>query len=183
MKIRIMALVALTLSVVCAHDGFAQTPQVPSEVREQRAFFDFLVGEWTIEKSQTPTGTTAGGNDRYKFRKALDSGGIFADWYFNRGSKEKPDYTNAIYISGFDNSAKTWTFYYVSEKSAQLYEGRNENGQWLFYRKFTVNGEELLQRQSWMAKDGSTLLRKIENSKDAGKTWVLGALITLKRKS
>jgi len=85
-------------------------------------------------------------------------------------------------VTGFDNSSQTWSFYYVSERSAQWYEGKEENGQWFFYKKFVINGEEVLQRQSWTLKDNSTLVRKIENSKDGGKQWVLGVAYTLRRK-
>jgi hypothetical protein len=70
----------------------------------------------------------------------------------------------------------------VSERSAQWYEARKENGEWFFYKKLFVNGQDLLQRQEWKLKDQSTLLRTIENSSDGGKTWTMGVAYTLKRK-
>ena len=161
----------------------AQTPQISNEdIQRERRVFDFLIGDWVIEKSETPKGTEVGGDDEYKFERILDGSGIMANWHFNRGTKAKPDYTNAIYVSAFDNSTKVWSFYYVSERSAQWYEGRKENGEWFFYKKLLVNGQDLLQRQEWKLKDQSTLLRTIENSSDGGKTWIMGVVYTLKRK-
>ena len=151
------------------------------EIKAERKFFDFLIGEWVIEKADTPNGTELRSDDTFNFKRAVDGGGIVSEWYFNRGTKAQPDYARATYVSAFDNSTKTWSFYYVSEKSAQYWEGKKENGQWVFYKKFMVNGEELLQRQSWVAKDASTLLRKIENSKDGGKSWAVN-VFTYKRK-
>lgn len=170
-----------TSTASAAPANSAESQSGDREIQEEKKYFDFLFGKWVIEKSETPSGTTHGGDDVYEFRKALNGNAISAEWYFNRGTKDKPDYANAMYFSAFNISTKTWSFYYVSEKSAQYWEGRKENGRWVFYKEFTVDGERFLQRQEWQFQDQSTVLRKIENSKDGGKTWT-SYLFTLKRK-
>jgi hypothetical protein len=169
----VAVLSALLLWVIHSPHASAQSPpQAPSEeVRIEKRFFDFLIGEWTIERAETPTGVEIRGDDHYKFTKALDGNAILSEWHFNRGTKAKPDYAHAMYVTAFDTSSKAWSFYYVSEKSAQWWEGRKENSQWVFYKDFTPNGEKLLQRQMWRLKDQTTLVRVIENSKDGGKSW------------
>jgi hypothetical protein len=159
----------------------AESQSVDREIQKEKKYFDFLLGTWVLEKSERPSGTTHGGDDLYEFRKVLNGNAISAEWYFNRGTKDKPDYANAMYFSAFDISTKTWSFYYISEKSAQYWEGRKENGRWVFYKEFTLDGAPLLQKQEWQIQDQSTILRRIDNSKDGGKTWT-SYFFTLKKK-
>jgi hypothetical protein len=177
-----VAVIAALVICIAHAPGAYGRPQSPGEaVRTEKRFFDFLIGEWTIERAETPGGVEIRGDDVYKFSRVLDGNAILADWHFNRGTKAKPDYAHAMYITAFDTSSMAWTFYYVSEKSAQFWEGRKESSQWVFYKDFTSAGENLLQRQSWKLKDASTLVRVIENSKDGGKSWETYRFI-LKRK-
>lgn len=139
--------------------------------KKERGHFDFLIGEWKIVEKKTTQGTTKGGNDTYTFRKGLDGNAILSEWYFNRGTKADPNYTEGLYYSAYDNLTDAWSFYYISTASAQYYQGEKEDGQWYFYREFTIEGNTFLQRQSWTMQDDSTLIRTIENSSDDGKTW------------
>jgi hypothetical protein len=84
-----------------------------------------------------------------------------------------------MYLTAFDTFSKNWSFYYISEKSAQWWEGRKENGQWVFYKEFP--GEGLLQRQAWKLRDRSTVIRVIENSKDGGKSWATYQFVLKRR--
>lgn len=150
--------------------GFSAFGQ-KTNLQQERGYFDFLIGEWRVEKSVILGETVLDNKDVYRFRKGLDGNAIIADWYINRGTKSKPDYANALYFSAFDNSTGKWSFYYISHKSAHYYHSKKENGDWYFYRKFKFRGEEILQRQVIKPIDDQTALRIIENSKDDGKTW------------
>ena len=46
------------------------------EIGKERRFFDFLIGEWRIERSETPDGAEVGGDSIYKFSRVLDGNGI-----------------------------------------------------------------------------------------------------------
>lgn len=141
------------------------------DLQEERKHFDFLIGEWKVKKSIILGEVVLDNKDLYKFKKSLDGNAIIAEWYINRGTKDKPDYANALYVSGFDNSTGKWSFYYISHKSAHYYDSKKLNGDWYFYRKFNFRGEDILQRQVIKPVDDKTALRIIENSKDSGKTW------------
>lgn len=159
----------------------AQTPEAQAD-QEERHFFDFLIGEWVLERKVTPDASWEEGKDNFTFEKVLDGAGILSEWYFNRGTPEDPNYTRGMYMSAFDEMTGTWSFYYISPQNAMYYQGRKENGQWYFYKTFHIDGEELLQRQSWTPRGSSTLVRTIENSRDGGETWGEVYQTTLKRK-
>lgn len=172
---------SLALLVLFVHVFASPNFGQKANLEKERSYFDFLIGEWRVEKSLILGEVMLGGDDVYKFKKDLNGNAIVAEWYINRGTKSNPDYANALYFSGFDNSTGKWSFYYISHKSAHFYESRKENGEWYFYRRFDFNGEEILQRQKITPVDENTALRKIENSKDNGKTWELIVLVTLKK--
>ncbi len=146
---------------------FGQSP----DFKQERRFFDFLIGEWKLQKAENSTEKWTGGEDTLKFSKALDGNAITSEWYFNRGTPSKPNFTKALYFMGFDNSSQSWTFYYISPQSSQFYQGKFENGHWNFYKSFNINGKPLLQRQNWQMTAEGLLQRTIENSEDEGKTW------------
>jgi hypothetical protein len=175
-----ISVVLLWLNCSPQVNGRTQTSQPSNkEIQEEKRFFDFLIGEWKIERAETPEGVEIRDDDVYKFSKVIDGNGILAEWFFNRGTKAKPDYANAMYLTAFDTFSKNWSFYYISEKSAQWWEGRKENGQWVFYKEFP--GEGLLQRQAWKLRDRSTVIRVIENSKDGGKSWATYQFVLKRR--
>jgi hypothetical protein len=118
-----------------------------------------------------------------KISKALDGNAIASEWFFNRGTPSKPNYANAIYYMGFDNSSQSWTFYYVSPQSAQFYKGRYEDGNWYFYKTFTVEGKSMQERQNWLSPGKNLLKRTIESSEDDGKTWKVIYQVMLKKKA
>lgn len=56
----------------------------------------------------------SGGEDTYIFREALDGNAIISEWYFNRGTKSNPNFTEGLYYSAYDNLINAWSFYYIS---------------------------------------------------------------------
>lgn len=168
-----MRVIGLIIAVVILSTDFVPAQSlVPDEKdKNERGYFDFLIGEWEIVKKKTIDGTETGGSDTYRFQKELGGNAILSKWYFNRGTKMKPNYTEGLYYSAYDNLTNTWSFYYISAASAQYYEGKKEHGQWYFYRDFTIEKNTFSQRQSWRLKNDSTLIRTIENSQDNGQTW------------
>ena len=139
-----------------------------------RTAFDFLVGTWELdERIDHIRKTIERGDDRYVFRQPIRGGAIEAAWRFNRGTRDAPDYADAIYVSGYHDPSKRWSFYYVSERSAQSWQGRRADGRWYFYfdEPFEYEGRTAVQRQWWEPVDAATVRRHIENSYDGGQTW------------
>ena len=165
-------LYALLLAVVAL--------QVPSD----RDAFSFLIGTWELEsRLDVAKGTTEAGTDRYEFRQPIRGGAIQATWRFNRGSEAKPDWADALYVSGYHDSTKSWSFYYVSERSAQHWVGRKAGDRWYFYfdEPFDYEGRRAVQRQWWERVEANRIRRHFENSYDGGKTWQLAVSATLRR--
>ena len=167
------------ITVLCALCALAQSP---ADVDERRAF-DFLVGTWVLEQRiDVVKGTSEASGDRYTFTQPIPGGAISATWRFNRGTEAKPDITEALYVSGYHNPSKSWSFYYVSERSAQYWKGRKTGSTWYFYfdEPFEYEGRTAEQRQ-WWERSGDRIKRHFENSYDNGQTWVLVITAVLRR--
>lgn len=151
--------------------ALAQAPPDSAIVSARRAF-DFLVGRWEVASIQDTAGTIPSRGEIYEFEKSLGGAMITSRWHFNRGTRERADFVDAVYYQAFDNGARIWTFYYVSPQSAQYWPGQLEDGRWYFTKAFTENGTTWQQRQWWEPVGRDTLRRHIENSIDGGKTWI-----------
>ena len=175
--------VFLFIICVCA-TGFCFGQQEPDSLTERdRKFFDFLIGSWKISSRQMDSTTTYGGEDIYTFNKIF-AGAINSNWHFNRGTKEKPNIVDAHCYIAYNNLTRNWSFYYISDLSAQYYDGRKENGNWFFYRSFNFgNGNKFLQRQYWKLVNQKTLERHTENSHDNGENWKSFSISTLIKQS
>ena len=158
----------------------AQVAADASTVLARKAF-DFLIGSWRVDTYEDSTGVRASVGETYTFETGLDGVMISSRWHFNRGSPEKPDFTDAVYYSAYDNTSGIWNFYYVSPRSAQFWPGELKDGRWYFFNRFTVEGKPLLQRQWWEPVDSNTIRRHIDNSWDDGLRWQ-PFIITLKRR-
>ena len=178
MRIRLAAilfLLPLAVPVPAAHSQVADT-----SAAQARKAFDFLLGSWRVATYEDSTGVRESTGETYVFEKALNGVMIASRWHFNRGSPEKPEFTDAVYYSGYDNRTRIWNFYYVSPQSAQFWPGELVEGRWYFKNRFVIDGKPLLQRQWWEPVDATTIRRHIENSWDNGTTW-RPFIITLKR--
>ncbi|HWN17774.1 MAG TPA: hypothetical protein VNO19_02550 [Gemmatimonadales bacterium] len=162
-------LAAALLTPAAAH-GLQASPDTAAAAA--RKAFDFLIGTWNVE-SMTDSGgtTTPGKGEVYRFEKQLSGVLLVGYWHFNRGTAAKPDFVDAVYYSGFDNTRQMWSFYYVSPQSAQYWPGQRDGRRWYFFNEFTIDGRVTLQRQSWERMDERTVHRVIENSTDRGGTW------------
>lgn len=164
------SLIAALLLVPGAAHGLQASPD--TSAASARKAFDFLIGTWTVESITDSSGkTTPGRGEIYRFEKQLGGVLLVGHWHFNRGTTAQPDFVDAVYYSGFDNTRRMWTFYYVSPQSAQYWPGQLDEGRWYFFNEFTIEGRVTLQRQSWERVDERTAHRVIENSTDRGGTW------------
>ena len=163
----------MLLLALCTFHGraVAQAPADSAIVAERRAF-DFLIGRWEVQSLQDTGGTRASRGEIYEFEKSLAGALISSRWHFDRGTPERPDFVDAVYYQAFDNSARIWTFFYVSPQSAQYWPGHQQDGRWYFSKTFTQGGTTTLQRQWWEPVGSDTLRRHIENSVDGGRTWI-----------
>jgi hypothetical protein len=156
------------LALVSADSAQAQSqPSAPLSAAA-RSQFDFLIGEWRTDSIEQSGKVTSAPDNRFVFTKLADQGAIESQWHFDRGTPGKPDYTNARYYSGYDDRTTMWTFYYISDKSAQFWPGKYENGVWYFLHDFTIDGKPVLQRQWWESVDQKTIRRHIENRGEDG---------------
>jgi hypothetical protein len=164
------AILATALLTPAAAHGLQASPDTSAAAA--RKAFDFLIGTWNVE-SMTDSGgkTTPGKGEIYRFEKQLSGVLLVGYWHFNRGTAAEPDFVDAVYYSGFDNTRRMWSFYYVSPQSAQYWPGQRDGRRWYFFNEFTIDGQVTLQRQSWERVDERTVHRVIENSTDRGGTW------------
>jgi hypothetical protein len=178
MKIRF---VAASIMVLVAPGPLVRAQVTPdTSAVEARKAFNFLIGTSRLATYQDTTGVRATTWETYTFEKALNGVMISSRWHFNRGTPEKPDFTDAVYYSGYDSTSRIWNFYYVSPRSAQYWPGELRDARWYFFNRFVVDGKPLLQRQWWEPVDGGTIRRHIDNSWDNGQIWQ-PFVITLKR--
>ena len=171
-----------SLVLVCCL-ALGQLTAQPADVDERHAF-DFLVGTWELEQRiDIAHNRSERGDDRYVFRQPIRGGAIEASWRFNRGTEGKPDIAEAIYVSGYHTPSKAWSFYYVSERSAQHWLGRRTGQTWYFYfdEPFQFDGRTAIQRQWWERDGDARVKRHFENSYDQGKTWHLVTTAVLRR--
>ncbi|HEX2490440.1 MAG TPA: hypothetical protein VHR27_13595, partial [Blastocatellia bacterium] len=68
-----LLLTAISVVLLCLNcspqvNGRSQTSQPTNkEIQEEKRFFDFLIGEWKIERAETPEGVEIRDDDVYKF--------------------------------------------------------------------------------------------------------------------
>jgi hypothetical protein len=79
---------------------------------------------------------------------------------------------------GYDAPTRRWSVYYVDDQlNSQIYEGRQEAGQWRFFRTRLDQGVPIQVRLSWRPIAGG-YEQLIERSRDRGSTWTLGGFVT-----
>jgi hypothetical protein len=163
------ALVAALLATATQPAPALQAPD--TTVATAREAFDFLIGSWAVTSRISGDTVVPSSGETYTFAKALGGVVIESSWRFNRGSPDRPDWTDAVYYSAFDPQSQTWSFYYISPRSAQYWPGERSGDRWYFRQKFTIDGKPTLQRQWWEPVNDSTVHRHIDNSSDGGASW------------
>ncbi len=130
----------------------AQDDCSAKEVKE----FDFLLGNWKVKGK---TGTM-------QITKILNGCGIQEVWQLEE--------FNAVLLRNYDNATRKWYLTFTAHDLVpQVWEGRAENGNWVFYRDWELNGKKRKSRTFWI-KDGDRGFTKIvEQLNDDGKTWRL----------
>jgi hypothetical protein len=170
-----MRSLSIGILLLCAATP-APAAQAADTAAARRAF-DFLLGSWRVTSRISGDSVTESSGETYTFKRALDGIVIDGFWRFNRRTPEKPDWTDAVYYSAFDPQSWTWTFYYVSPRSAQYWPGHYKDGRWYFTQEFVLDGKPMLQRQWWEPVNDSTVHRHIDNTPDGGKTWTLFTVV------
>ena len=117
--------------------------------------FDFLVGEW-VEKD---------GAGKMRIEKILDGCGIREDWMLEG--------FNAILVRTYDSSKGVWHLSFAAhDLEPQVWNGKLENGTWVFYRDWELKGEKRRSRTFWkVTADG--FVKIVEQLNDDKKTWRL----------
>lgn len=123
--------------------------------REELKFFDPLLGEWEQRD----------GAAKMKITRILDGCVIQEVWEF-------ADFS-AVLLRNYDSRTKKWYLTFTAHDLVpQVWEGRLENGNWIFYRDWQLNGRPRRSRTYWtFAKAGFTKI--VEQLNDDGKTWRL----------
>lgn len=170
MPILLAAVLGLSLIV-----PLSARAQVMPASRPDTAAFRYLLGNWSVvshRRGDQPAQPGVG--ETLHFAPAPAGVGLVSHWRMNRGTAAQPQMTEALYVLGYDPPSSRWSFYFVSERSAQYYEGRLDGARWYFYREYVATGgERMLQRQSWSRIGPTEVRRTIEDSPDAGVTWTV----------
>jgi hypothetical protein len=140
--------------------------------------FDFLAGDWTTSESPTSNAAPATGFSRTE--KILNGCAIWEHRYVERQGKELFD---AHVIWGYDITTKRMLLFYVDDAShTQLYEGRQESGSWAFYRERPdADGQPILIQVTYKP-TSKGFTQTVKRSKDHGKTWDAGSVVTYEPK-
>lgn len=63
---------------------------------------------------------------------------------------------------------------WVSEEGHyQIWNEQKVGDHWYMFKKFNINGDEILSRQAFIPQNDTTVIRTSEHSQDDGKTWKL----------
>lgn len=117
--------------------------------------FDFQIGAWV----------TRDGRETHLIEKFLDGCAIRETW-----TREGKQY--AAGVKSYDKTRRAWLYSWIGKDFYhQLWTGRRENGEWLFYREWTDQGQAVLSRTWWGRLPDGSIDRIVEQSRDAGKTW------------
>ncbi|HKX82713.1 MAG TPA: hypothetical protein VJL58_00705 [Pyrinomonadaceae bacterium] len=122
--------------------------------------FDQQIGEWV----------SADGKKIHEISRTLEGCGVQEVWKTN--GKE-----TARALKSFDggshdkNGEKRWYYTWTGRGYHQLWQGRKQNGRWLFYREWWLQGKPMLSRTYWNFLPEGKLERVVEQSLDAGMTW------------
>jgi hypothetical protein len=154
------------------------SPPSPCPSAEAHAF-DYMVGYWSTSESPTPAAGTTTGTSRTE--RILNGCAIWEHRYVEQNGKELFD---AHVVWGYDVTTKRMLLYYVDDAAhTQLYEGKQENGAWAFYRERPdQDGKTILIRVTY-AKQERGFTQTVERSKDHGATWEKGSVTTYGPKS
>jgi hypothetical protein len=141
--------------------------------------FDYMVGYWSTSESPAPTVGAVTGTSRTE--RILNGCAIWEHRYVEQNGKELFD---AHVVWGYDVTTKRMLLFYVDDAAhTQLYEGKQENGGWAFYRERPdQDGKTILIRVTY-AKQERGFTQTVERSKDHGTTWEKGSVTTYGPKS
>ena len=159
------------ITVILTAPICAQSSNAPPQ---DTAAFRYLIGEWNVITHRRGDGSAEpASGETLRFTPAPAGVGLVSYWRMNRGSVTHPEMTDAVYILGYDRPSARWSFYFLSDRSAQFYDGKYDDNIWHFYREYlTPAGVRMLQRQSWRRISATKVRRMIEDSPDSGATWV-----------
>lgn len=143
--------------------------------------FDFLLGKWEgVEKRIIEGKEIAVSTSEIQIEKALGGCALRETWEVREGSRKL---FSALLLRSYDVESRKWLLSYVDDNlNHQFYEGRNESGQWRFFRDGMAEGKPLLIRITWSQVVNDKFDQIIERSSDSGKTWVLKSVISYTRK-
>ncbi|MCI0490807.1 MAG: hypothetical protein L0229_29800 [Blastocatellia bacterium] len=154
----------LFLPAAIAFGQQADNKTEPCQSPESKAF-DFMLGEW----QEPETGHSL------KVKKILKGCAIQEFW---SGAFE------AILLRSYDAARQKWFLTFLSDSPMhQVWEGRKENGQWRFYREWTLNGTPIISRTFWTLLSEGQMDKIVEQSRDNGKTWKLHDRASYRRRS
>lgn len=121
---------------------------------EEIKVFDFLLGNWKQK----------GTNGKMRITKILNQCGIQEEW--------KLDEFSAVLLRTYDTKSKKWYLSFAAHDLVpQVWEGRFENGNWIFYRDWELNGKARKSRTFWKKTSGGGFEKIVEQLNEDGETW------------
>lgn len=89
-------------------------------------------------------------------------------WYLTVDGKR----ASSAGLRSWDTATRTWRLVWVADPDLfQIWDGIREADGWYIIRKFGDGADAFLSRQAWIPQGANRMLRTIERSTDAGKTW------------
>jgi Protein of unknown function (DUF1579) len=145
--------------------GFAQQPQNPCTLAEQKQF-DFWVGEWDVTFPGNTADSTGHGTNN--ITRVLDGCVVQENFY----SKDAQD-LRGISVSTYDTRDGKWKQTWVDNQGGYLdFTGGFKDGQMILSREFTnTTGKKISQRMVWKNIKPAEFDWSWERSEDGGQTW------------
>ena len=156
----------------------ARTTPHPACAAPEARTFDFLLGRWHATERDASGAVVSTGSIANE--PILGGCALRESWRFEIAGKPAFE---AVVLRSYDSGGKRWMLSYIDDGLAhQLYEGREDAGQWRFFRERKADdGSTVLVRITWVP-SAAGYTQTIERSTDAGATWLLGSTIAYDRR-
>jgi hypothetical protein len=159
-----MKLISIGVALVGIIAASAPAQQVPGADSSDLRYYDGWPGAW-----HRMNGGRIDSLPTFVVRKGPGNS-FLEDWHLVIDGKRSPSFG----LRSWDPDTKTWRLIWVADPAHfQIWDGVKHADGWYVTRRFGAGRDAFLSRQAWIPQGSDRLLRTIERSTDAGRTWTI----------